>query len=328
MGRDNEAVVSAAIVNGGVELTERGTGTAKLVLTAKDRAGRRLSKVVYVKVNKAIQQPGEGLDQAADLAVEMVLAGVAAQQPGKVRLHSVKLDEGFSRRAIDPADVFDDYDAGKTVLSARVISQAQGYQWTMTAYAAAAIALFLVTFFGTRERVRPDPRQETSLKQDLADLVRNGPWLALVVVSFFKLIFLAIRTGSVVYYCKYFAGSENARGMAAHGGHDRPGGRSVVDQVARGTHGKTQYLHGVDRHRRYADAGLLLRSGRPDRADLRAAPLDHVRPRADLAHRLGDVRRCGRLFRMAQVAGRREWSFRRPACAEVATRSPLACRGS
>ena len=208
LGRDNQAVVSAAIVNGGVELTERGTGTAKLVLTAEDRAGRRLSKVVYVKVNKAIQQPGEGLDQAADLAVDMVLAGVAAQQPGKVRLHSVKLDEGFSSRALDPAEVFDDYDAGKTVLSVRVISQAQGYQWTMTAYAVAAIVLFLATFFGTRERVRPDPRQRTSLKQDLADLVSNGPWIALVVVSFFKLIFLAIRTGSVVYYCKYFAGSE------------------------------------------------------------------------------------------------------------------------
>ncbi len=189
LGRGNAAVVSASVANGGVELAERGAGAAKLVVTAKDQAGRSLSEALYVKVDRNDQPASEG---------ERAASG---------RLHSIKLREGFSRYRIDPADVFEDY-AGKSLVSASVISQAQGYQRTMSLYGAAAVVLFLITFFGTKERVQPDPRQKTSLRQDLADLARNSPWIALVVVSFFKLIFLGIRTGSVVYYCKYFAGSE------------------------------------------------------------------------------------------------------------------------
>ncbi len=283
LGRGNAAVVSASVVNGGVELAERGAGAAKLVMTAKDEAGRSLSEALYVKVDRNDQPAGEG---------ERAASG---------RLHSIKLREGFSRYRIDPANVFEDY-AGKSLVSASVISQSQGYQRTMTAYGAAAVVLFLITFFGTKERVQPDPRQKTSLRKDLTDLARNGPWIALVVVSFFKLIFLGIRTGSVVYYCKYFAGSETLAAWLLMAG-------TIAQAV--GVSLTKWFVALMGKRNTYTAAmvvgsalttRLLLRAGRPGRPGLRAASLDYVRPRSDLAHRVGDVRRRGRLFRMADRA--------------------------
>jgi glycoside/pentoside/hexuronide:cation symporter, GPH family len=192
LGGGNQEIVSASVVGRDLELAERGTGIAKLKFTAEDPQGRRASAVVYVKVLAA------GEDDA-----------------GPSRLGSVEvpaLHEGFSCYRIDLAAAFANALEGagpsEWTYSVSVIDQRRGYQRTMTVYAAAAVLLFLVTFFGTRERVQPDPRQKTSLRQDLTDLGRNGPWIVLVFLGLFKLIFLSVRMGSMAYYCKYFVGSE------------------------------------------------------------------------------------------------------------------------
>jgi glycoside/pentoside/hexuronide:cation symporter, GPH family len=99
--------------------------------------------------------------------------------------------------------------AGLGTLSAEVRQHIQshqqhGYQLTMTLYAVVAVALFLVTFFATKERVLPQPGQQTSLKKDLGDIVSNGPWMMLAVVGIFTLAYVSIRNGSVIYYFKYY----------------------------------------------------------------------------------------------------------------------------
>ena len=86
---------------------------------------------------------------------------------------------------------------------------AKGYQITMGILSALAIVFFVITFATTRERVHPDPTQQSSIKQDFADLGRNGPWLAMFVLTIVLFVTLSMRGGVMVYYFKYFVGREN-----------------------------------------------------------------------------------------------------------------------
>ena len=54
-----------------------------------------------------------------------------------------------------------------------------GYPLAMGVFALLAGGLFLFTFTSTRERVTP-PAVATSIRRDLADLIRNGPWVMLL----------------------------------------------------------------------------------------------------------------------------------------------------
>ena len=86
---------------------------------------------------------------------------------------------------------------------------AKGYQVTMGIFSALAIVFFVITFATTRERVQPDPTQQSSMKQDFADLARNGPWLAMFVLTIVLFVTLAMRGGVMLYYFKYFVGRED-----------------------------------------------------------------------------------------------------------------------
>lgn len=88
-------------------------------------------------------------------------------------------------------------------------NDARGYQITMGVLSALAIVFFVVTFLTTRERVHPDPTQRSSVKQDFADLTRNGPWIAMFALTIVLFVTLAMRGGVMVYYFKYFVGREN-----------------------------------------------------------------------------------------------------------------------
>ncbi len=98
---------------------------------------------------------------------------------------------------------------------------AKGYQITMAILSSLAVACFFITFFTIRERIRPDPAQKTNIRQDFADLAKNGPWIALFVLTVLVLISYTIRAGVMVYYFKYYVGREdlfslfNVCGLAA-----------------------------------------------------------------------------------------------------------------
>ena len=86
---------------------------------------------------------------------------------------------------------------------------ATGYRITMGIFSALAVVFFIITFVTTRERVLPDPNQQSSIKQDFADLTRNGPWVAMFVLTIVLFITLAMRGGVMLYYFKYFVGRED-----------------------------------------------------------------------------------------------------------------------
>lgn len=88
-------------------------------------------------------------------------------------------------------------------------NQAAGFQLTMVVFSLVAIVLFIITFLNTRERVHPPKDQKTSLKDDLRDLYHNRPWMVLFFIGIFALSYNSIRAGSVLYYFKYYVGSED-----------------------------------------------------------------------------------------------------------------------
>lgn len=89
------------------------------------------------------------------------------------------------------------------------IDLARGYQYTMGLLMIVAMVLFVVCFLSTKERILPDPKQKSSLKQDLADLFTNKSWVILFLVTLFYFAALCIRGNAMLPYCKLFQGDEN-----------------------------------------------------------------------------------------------------------------------
>jgi sugar (glycoside-pentoside-hexuronide) transporter len=86
-------------------------------------------------------------------------------------------------------------------------NNARGYQLTMGIFLAASVVMFLIAFSVSKERIQPDPQQESSVTKDLSDLLKNGPWIALFLATTFYFIGLMIRNSVMLSYFKYCAGN-------------------------------------------------------------------------------------------------------------------------
>ncbi|MDN3923167.1 MFS transporter [Roseateles violae] len=80
-----------------------------------------------------------------------------------------------------------------------------GWQMTMTIWAVACLLLFMVTFFTTKERIKPVMQVKSSPKQDFADLLKNGPWITLVCYTLFHFGMLSLRGGAHYNYYHHYA---------------------------------------------------------------------------------------------------------------------------
>jgi GPH family glycoside/pentoside/hexuronide:cation symporter len=83
-------------------------------------------------------------------------------------------------------------------------NSAKGFQITMGIFCVLAFIFFITTFVTTKERIKPDPKQKTSLKQDISDLLKNKPWVIMFLVFLAMFIFLGIRNSILLYYFKYY----------------------------------------------------------------------------------------------------------------------------
>jgi len=82
--------------------------------------------------------------------------------------------------------------------------EAEGFKIVMTYFSIIGIIFFVITFFTTRERVKPLEGQKSTLKQDLKDLATNRPWMILLLVTILIFITLALKGGMHIYYFKYY----------------------------------------------------------------------------------------------------------------------------
>jgi GPH family glycoside/pentoside/hexuronide:cation symporter len=83
------------------------------------------------------------------------------------------------------------------------INYVVGFKWTMAIFAVLSVILFWITFATTKERVKPPKGQKTNVKEELGELVRNWPWIMLLIAAVLSTTFIALRGGTTLFFFKY-----------------------------------------------------------------------------------------------------------------------------
>jgi GPH family glycoside/pentoside/hexuronide:cation symporter len=76
----------------------------------------------------------------------------------------------------------------------------------LTLFSIVSVLLFLLTFLGTKERVRPVVAESHSSWEDVKDLFRNRSWFILFCIGLLFVTFTTLKQGVTMYYFKYFVG--------------------------------------------------------------------------------------------------------------------------
>ena len=88
--------------------------------------------------------------------------------------------------------------------SISLIDQKKGYSYSMYLMSVFLSFFMLVTFYATKERVKPPKAQKSNLKQDLKQLIQNRPWLVLLAIGLLFNIYNSIKQGIVVIYFSHY----------------------------------------------------------------------------------------------------------------------------
>jgi len=85
-----------------------------------------------------------------------------------------------------------------------LINQKKGYSNAIYLMSAFLALFMIITFYSTKERVKPPKDQKTNLKRDFYDLIRNKPWLVLLVIGLLFNVYNSIKQGiTVIYFTHY-----------------------------------------------------------------------------------------------------------------------------
>ncbi|MCI0496380.1 MFS transporter, partial [candidate division KSB1 bacterium] len=181
------AVAAATISDSRLILKKKAPGTSTITIMADDNRGG----IVSYSFKVTIQTPGN--------------------TPPFVNreISNLNLQAGFEKHIIDLNGVFNDTEMTPLALLLKVNNDAKGYRLTMSIFAIFCIVFFLITFFSTRERVKPVATAKSRLIDDLKDLTKNRPWLVLFSVSLLTLIYVAIRSAVIAYYFQYYVGDSS-----------------------------------------------------------------------------------------------------------------------
>ena len=78
--------------------------------------------------------------------------------------------------------------------------KAVGIELVMTWLAIIGTIMLLITFVTTKERIVPTAEQKSTVMEDLSDLIKNKPWVIMLVLTTLTFVSLAMKGGSYVYY--------------------------------------------------------------------------------------------------------------------------------
>lgn len=111
-----------------------------------------------------------------------------------------------------------------------LVDKQYGWQMTMTLWAVLCLGLFLITFFTTKERIKPPPQQKSSPKEDFLDLIKNNPWKIMWCWTLVHFAILTFRGGALYNYYFHYADKSamfnwlNHLGLVASAGAPASGG--------------------------------------------------------------------------------------------------------
>ena len=86
-----------------------------------------------------------------------------------------------------------------------ILDKQYGWQMTMVIWAVVCLVLFLITFFSTKERIKPMTTEKSSPKQDFVDLLKNNPWKVMWCWTLVHFAILAFRGGALYNYYHHYA---------------------------------------------------------------------------------------------------------------------------
>ena len=83
-------------------------------------------------------------------------------------------------------------------------NEAKGWMLTISIFAVCCLVCNLLAFFTTRERITPPPRQQQSIKSDVAEVLNSRSWRSLFVLTLFIFISLSLWGASSNYYFRHY----------------------------------------------------------------------------------------------------------------------------
>ncbi len=93
-------------------------------------------------------------------------------------------------------------------------NQQLGFTLTMALYGVICVALLLMTFANTRERVFTPKSEEPPFLKSFVAMLHNEPWWILTLLNFVIFIGVVAKAASIVYFFKYNVGNENLASIA------------------------------------------------------------------------------------------------------------------
>jgi len=85
-----------------------------------------------------------------------------------------------------------------------IIDQKRGYSHAIYLLSVFLALFLMITFATTKERVQPPKEQKTNLGKDLKDLIRNRPWIILLIIGLLFNVYNSIKQGIVVIYFSHY----------------------------------------------------------------------------------------------------------------------------
>jgi len=81
---------------------------------------------------------------------------------------------------------------------------AEGWSNAILIYSIAAVIFLVVAALSSKERIKPPANQQTSIKQDIKDILKNRPWVAMFTLTLFVFITLAMWGSAMYYFFNYY----------------------------------------------------------------------------------------------------------------------------
>lgn len=85
-----------------------------------------------------------------------------------------------------------------------IIDQKRGYSNAIYILSVFLSLALIITFYTTKERVKPLKTQKSNLGKDLKDLIKNRPWIILLIIGLLFQVYNSIKQGIVVIYFSHY----------------------------------------------------------------------------------------------------------------------------
>jgi len=92
--------------------------------------------------------------------------------------------------------------------SITIVDQRRGYSNSIYLLSVFLTLALFITFYTSKERVKPLQTQESNLGKDFKDLIKNRPWIILLIIGLLFQVYNSIKQGIVVIYFTHYLNNQ------------------------------------------------------------------------------------------------------------------------